>query len=451
MSGSRINLPAFDRSHAPAWECIRRRFAPNKPKPTTHGFPRRSVGTITLALIQKRDGVSKSITYWVLTLTVCTAVLTGCVTPLTLGVMVSDYNQAVMEATSRQLLVNISNARHHQPIQFSEVSSIAATLNFQYNAGVTSASTGENGGLLVPNLGVSYSENPTISITPVLGEDFAKRLLTPISEDKLEFILRQGGNINRILRLLAGEFREIRDGEEIIYNNLPSDRNGYPAFRRILLQLASIQTRGFLHIDPLIVRQQWTLPTDTMDSDGFFQAMTDKFSVKYDPKTQLFNVSKEVAGKVLITNYNPALLPNDERIRLNEEASKNLENEIMVDIREDHPGGEFPIRGKLRLRSLYVVLWFIGQTIAEQPEYTVEKDPRTPEAGENPVSALAILESKHDPSHVDLSVKANGYYYAVSPQSGSNWNRDAFRLLDILYEMTVTDLPQRGPSITIAK
>ncbi len=387
----------------------------------------------------------------VLLATACTVTVSACVTPLTLGLMVSDYNQAVLEAMSRQLLVNISNARHHQPLQFSEVSNIAATLNFQYNAGVTSALTGESGGLLVPTLGGSYSENPTISITPVLGEDFAKRLLTPITEDKLEFILRQGGNVNKVLRLMAGEFHELRDGEELIYSNRPSDRKGYPIFRRILLQLASIQQRGFLHIDPLIIKQQWTLPTDSMDSDGFFQAVNDKFSVKYDPKTQLFNVSKDLEGKVLITNYNPALLPDDERIRLHEEASKNLENEVVVDIRANHPGGEYPIRGKLRLRSLYVMLTFIGQTIAEEPEYAVEKDPRTPEAGENPVSALAILESEHIPFHVDLSVKANGYYYAVGPQTGSNWNRDAFRLLDILYEMTVTELPQRGPSITIAK
>ncbi|MEI6068522.1 MAG: hypothetical protein WCP96_14360 [Methylococcaceae bacterium] len=386
-----------------------------------------------------------------LIVTVSTVVLSGCVAPLTLGVMVSDYNQAVMEATSRQLLVNIANARHHKPLQFSEVSNIAATLNFQYNAGVTPALTGESGGLLVPIFGGSYSENPTISITPVLGEDFTKRLLTPISEDKLEFILRQGGNINRVLRLMAGEFREVRNGKENIYSNRPSDRSGYPIFRRILLQLASIQHRGFLHVDPLIIQQQWTLPTNTMNSDGFFKAVHDDYLVKYDPKTQLFRMSKDVKGPVLITNYNPALLPNNERIRLHEEASNNLENEIMVDIRENFPGGEYPIRGKLRLRSLYVILVIIGQTIADEPEYPVDKDPRTPEAGENPVSALAIQEFEHYPFGVDLSIKANGYYYAVSPQSGSNWNHDAFRLLDLLYEMTVTELPHRGPSITIAK
>ncbi len=97
------------------------------------------------------------------------------------------------------------------------------------------------------------------------------------------------------------------------------------------------------------------------------------------------------------------------------------------------------------------MLTFIGQSIAEEPEFHVEKDPRTPDAGENPVSALAIQESTFEPWDVDLSVKANGYYYAVKPQNGTSWNRDAFRLLGVIYQMTITELPQRGPSITIAK
>ena len=51
----------------------------------------------------------------------------------------------------------------------------------------------------------------------------------------------------------------------------------------------------------------------------------------------------------------------------------------------------------------------------------------------------------------------NCWYYSVVnsatlPDNRQNENCcDAFRLLDILYEMTISDLPQRGPSITITK
>jgi hypothetical protein len=50
-------------------------------------------------------------------------------------------------------------------------------------------------------------------------------------------------------------------------------------------------------------------------------------------------------------------------------------------------------------------------------------------------------------------MKSHGSYYAVNtigPQA--RWNREAFKLLSQLFQMTVTEVPRAGvPSITIAK
>jgi hypothetical protein len=51
------------------------------------------------------------------------------------------------------------------------------------------------------------AENPTISIAPIEGEDFTKRLLTPLHEFKLALLLRQGVDIDLLLRLMAKELR----------------------------------------------------------------------------------------------------------------------------------------------------------------------------------------------------------------------------------------------------
>jgi len=92
-----------------------------------------------------------------------------------------------------------------------------------------------------------------------------------------------------------------------------------------------------------------------------------------------------------------------------------------------------------------------GRAIAEEPEYDVSPDPRTPTVSENPVHALEILETDSLPSGVDLSVALNGYHYAVQPESGYQWNRKAFSLLYQLFQMTVSAVPQVGPAITISK
>lgn len=377
-------------------------------------------------------------------------ILASCMTPLTLDDMVLSYNQAVIDSISKQLLFNIARARHHQPLHFTGVSNIAATLNFSINVGATPALTGSNGGMIMPLFGGSASENPTISIIPIDGEEFTKRLLTPIPENKLTFLLRQGADIDKILRLMAVEFREFKGEAEVAYYNLPSDKVGYPVFRRVLLHLSSVQDRRQLYVDPLTIEKTWTLPAKNVTAEGF-HALQQEYEVEYQSNSNDYKLTKNVMGRVVITNYHPDLLPNQERVRLNNEAAKGHDNEIFVDIRPDYPGGEFPIHGTFRLRSLQGILTFVGKAITDEPEYNVVKDPRTPSVSENPISSLGIVESESSPD-TDLEVKVNGYHYSLLTETEGQWNRDAFRLLYSLFQMTVTDMPQRsGPSITIAK
>lgn len=89
--------------------------------------------------------------------------LPGCLSPITLNHAVMTYDEAVINASAKQLLVNIARAQHHQHLHFTRVSTIAATFNFSANAGATPALTGDKGGMLAPIFGGSVSENPTLA------------------------------------------------------------------------------------------------------------------------------------------------------------------------------------------------------------------------------------------------------------------------------------------------
>lgn len=380
-----------------------------------------------------------------------TLALSGCVSPITLDRAVRAYDDTTSELLSKQLLVNIARARHHQPIHFTGVSNIAATFNFQFNAGATPALTGSAGGMITPIFGGSVAENPTITIVPVEGEEFTKRMLTPFQESKLTLLLRQGADIDLVLRLLAGEFRRQETGGETAYYNKPSDSQGYPLFRRVVTHVSSIQDRNALYVEPLMFEKRWSLPAEMVTTDGF-QKLQQEFSVEYDAAARQYRIAKRVTGRIVITNYDPALLSNEERARMNEAAEHSPDNEIPVDIRPGHPGGEYPFRGQFRLRSFANILNFIGRSIAEEPEYDVPKDPRTPAVAENPIRAIEIVESDGKPDGADLAVSYRDRYYAVRPETGYQWNQEGFRLLSQLFQMTVTDLPRIGvPGITIAK
>ena len=66
-------------------------------------------------------------------------VLSGCLSPIALNRAVSAYDDAITSAASKQLLMNIARAHHHQPIHFTGVSNVAATFDFRFNAGATPA------------------------------------------------------------------------------------------------------------------------------------------------------------------------------------------------------------------------------------------------------------------------------------------------------------------------
>jgi hypothetical protein len=140
-------------------------------------------------------------------------------------------------------------------------------------------------------------------------------------------------------------------------------------------------------------------------------------------------------------------------MRLNDETNEWPTNDVSVDIRPGYFGGEWSIRGEFRLRSFHGILNFLGESLEEQPERYVEKDERTPEVVENPIKTMDLILSDSAIEGADLSIKSHGKYYSVNaggPQS--RWNREAFRLLSQLFQMTVTEVPRTGiPSITIAK
>jgi hypothetical protein len=371
--------------------------------------------------------------------------------PLALDHAVMAYDQTTSDIQSQQLLLNIARSQQHQPLHFTGVSNIAATFNFQFNAGATPALTGNAGMLMTPIFGGTISENPTISIVPIEGEEFTRRLLAPFQESKLTMLLRQGADIDLVLRLIAGELRIKSNKQDIVYTNCPKDVDGYRKFRQLVTQMSTIQDRHNLFVEPLQFEQSWQVSLEKLSPEQLVD-LQKEFKVDYDARHQQLTLTKRAVGHIVLTNYDPQTLSNEDRIKLNEEADKGATNDIMVDIRKAYLGGEVPIHGFFRLRSFYNVLNFIGRDIDDEPEFSVDKLPATPSVSENPIHSLGILVSEKEPENSPYFVKYDGLFYALQPDTGYHWNREGFRLLHQIFQMTMAELSQHStPSITISK
>jgi len=377
--------------------------------------------------------------------------LSGCISPLAIKNISRNYNESVASDLSEQLLLNIARAGNNQPILFTGISNIAATLNFQANMGATPALTGNNGATLMPLFGVGAAENPTVSIVPMQGEEFTRRMLTPMTEDKLALLLRQNLDVDLLLRLAGLEFRTIENGHEEVYHNRPRNKEEYAVFRRIVLHLSTIQDRDHLFFEPIILTKSWKLPINQLSSASF-SSLEKEFSIDINQGGKQFTLKKQEPSRIVISNYNPALLTEADRQQLDNEIQLLAPNDVLIDIRSGYPGGELPIHGWLRLRSFSNILYFIGRTLSTEPEISVSKDPKTPPVIENPVSTLVVRETVEKPNDSLISVNYEGRYFSIPHNPANAWNETAFRVLTQIYQMTTSDMPKGlVPTITISK
>lgn len=342
----------------------------------------------------------------------------GCASPAALHRAVLAYDRAVSRIETELLLLNIARARHAHPIHFTVVSSVAATFDFSVSARLIGGAD-QALGTGLGTLGLGASENPTVTIVPVQGEEFTRRVLAPIDGEKLALVASQDVDHGLVVRLMARGLALEGPEPPVFLANAPERPEAYAGFRRRVAHLSSLALARALHVGV---------------------------------------VAESKRGAVVaLTNYDPAALPPAERAALVARARRATPYEVLVDVRADQPGGGLPIRGVLPLRSLKGILGFVARGIAEAPEVDVPKDPRTGPIASNPRRVLALRETERRPRDAVFAVPERGSWYSLDPEPDGDPalaapNHEAFDVLFQLFQLTVTNAHGvAAPPVTIAK
>lgn len=379
--------------------------------------------------------------------------LAGCLGPVALHQAVLKYDESVSRVEREMLLLNIARTHRNVPTHFTVTPSIAATFDYRANVGIAGEIHMESGAsFLAPSLGVSTAENPTVTIVPVQGEEFTRRILTPMDENKFGFLVFQGAPIDMVLRLMADEV-EVQDRQgrfQRFILNRPTRSGEYEEFHRLVLHLAWLNANRQLFVQRLVFEESTRANLAGPRSAADLMAAAEKgYRWRRVGGGSEYALTRTQSGRGAITNDDPRTLTDAERRALNALAAKSPENFILLDIRPDHPGGAFPLFGAFKLRSLNEIIDFLANGIARAPEFDVAPDPRTGSVGRNPRRTLSILESNEPRDKAILSVSYGGNYYALAD---TQWDYEAFRLFYQLFQMTVTDVSRMAvPSITISK
>lgn len=138
----------------------------------------------------------------------------GTIGPKSISVGRSDYNEAINKTENEQMLMSIIIGRYGETFSLLSVSGVAANIRFAANAGVqVGIGPTENYlGNIVPLVGsFAYEENPTITYSPVQGEQYFRQLMSPIPLDILVLFVRSGMASSKALVLLANRINDMQN------------------------------------------------------------------------------------------------------------------------------------------------------------------------------------------------------------------------------------------------
>lgn len=377
--------------------------------------------------------------------------LGGCAGPPVLGQQVLGYDEVAKGLDEQLLLLNIARVDGGEGVHFTTASSIAATFDWTTTAGIGGQlNSGSASDFFNLNFGASASENPTFSILPVSGEEFTRRVVTPFGEEAFEFLVFQGGSINQVMRLMAAgiEVQAERGNFVRFIENDPRRAQEYEEFRRLGMHLQWLNDNRKLFVRSLVFDEvlvaDFKGPLRAEDiNNGFDKGL--RWRQKADGN---FELIRPQAGRVVVANYDPMAMSDMERYELNERIRNNPGGFVHIDIRPGGPGGDLPIRGAIKLRSMLQMLVFLAQGIRQVPEFDVAPDLRTGTVQPGPRSTLAINVTHEAPRRGPPTVNFGGRYFAVND---TPWDRASFQMLNVLFQTTVGQIENVAIPVTISK
>lgn len=175
--------------------------------------------------------------------------------PTAISVGRSDFNEVIQRTNGEQLLLNLVRLKYREEPYFLNVNSVASSPELEMNVGGTGTFPDGRLDSYGASLGSSYSDNPTISYAPLAGEDFVRRLMTPVSPETLALLDGSGWSTTRVLRTCVQEINGIRNAPTA-EGPTPKNAPDYQKFQELLNKLEGFNERGAVELGNFRIGEQ---------------------------------------------------------------------------------------------------------------------------------------------------------------------------------------------------
>ena len=321
-----------------------------------------------------------------------------------------NYNQAIGQSANEQMLLNLVRLRYRDVPVFLEVSSVLSQYVFLGNVNVT-GSGGSADSVVGGGAGFTYIDRPTITYSPLTGEDFARQLLTPIPSETIFSLVQSGWPAKQLMMM---SFERL--------NHLENTSFGRPLTEDQVHDLTIFQRTVELIVK--LAKRHGIESQEGNDEDS-------------NQRYLIFDQKPEVDIQLLIDELKQVL---------------DLEAQHAVFRITDRLIERQPDEITIRVRSLLAMMGFLAHGVEvpadHMTEAFVESNAKLANAEiEDQLVPLKIHSSEEKPENAFAAVEYQDYWFFI--EHSDHASKQAFGLLTYLFLLQAPQPPVGAPLITV--
>ena len=236
-------------------------------------------------------------------LLVFACVLTGCAAQGSKQVPIDrfDYNAAIATSANEQMLINLVRLRFGEVPTFLTVGSVITQYVWSGDVGV-GGSTGESLGFPAWNVGgsanIRYFERPTVTYTPLSGQEFAAQMISPVRADMVFSLVSSGWPPSELLTLTL---QRINDVENRRFSALRAEQaEPSDTFARVVELIVELAKRNAIELvrSGASEREEMYLDfaiTDDPESRELIRELKGLLSL--DDERSRYSVTRKIVGR----------------------------------------------------------------------------------------------------------------------------------------------------------
>jgi hypothetical protein len=330
-----------------------------------------------------------------------------------------DYNQQIVRSADRELLLNLVRFRYNESPLFLELGAVVTQYGF--TASLNASGHVDGGWSGNASTGLGYSESPTVTYTPLAGEEFTTRMLTPISLDWIMLFEQSGWGAERLMLVAIQRMNDVVNAPTAT-GPTPEDPPEYEAFAAVASRLQRLRLAGLFGLN-------WEMRENEKQPPG----RNPRFwlHMPADPRSPL-------AADVTAVRRELGLAPDVDEFQLTAFPFKRRRNEV-----------------GLRCRSLLAVLYFLSTSVEVPPAdvaaglATVTKDDQGRPFDWSLVTkkVMTIHSSRDRPEAAYLAVQHRGWWFYLADDDQTS--KATFSLVNILFSLQSTSGKGKSPLLTL--